>query len=92
MKDIDFELLNANKGSNPRAYQEVYEKSIEELIRQNCSLNEELATYRKTIKYILEIIKELHEGDLDIERFMQHSNAIERIIKEVDEIFEEGTR
>lgn len=90
MNDIDFELLNANKDSNPRAYKEIYEKCIEELIRQNCSLNEELATYRKAIKYILEKMRTLHENEIDVERFMEHSNAIEAIIARVDKVFEEG--
>lgn len=93
MRDIDFELLNANKESNPEVYKEVYESTIEALIRQDgISLNEELAILRKTVKYILEIIRELHEGELDIVKFMEHSNAIERIVKEVDDLFEEAPR
>lgn len=92
MNDIDFELLNANKESNPKAYKEVYEKIIEGMIRKECTLNEELAILRKTVKYILEIIRELHEGELDIVKFMEHSNAIERIVKEVDDLFEEASR
>ena len=93
MKDIDFELLNANKESRPEVYKEVYESTIEALIRQDgISLNEELAILRKTVKYILEIIRELHEGELDIVKFMEHSNAIERIVKEVDDLFEEAPR
>lgn len=94
MKDIDFELLNANKESNPRAYKEVYESAITKQIREaeGISLDEELGVLRKTVKYILEIIGQLHEGELDIERFTKHSDAIEHIIKEVDEIFEEGAK
>lgn len=93
MSQIDFELLNANKESNPEVYKEVYESTIEALIRQDgISLNEELAILRKTVKYILEIIRELHEGELDIVKFMEHSNAIERIVKEVDDLFEEAPR
>lgn len=90
MMNVDFELLNANKESNPKAYKEVYEKSIEDMIRKECTLNEELAIYRKTIKYILQIIRQLHEGELDIERFVAHSNAIESIVDRVDKAFEEG--
>jgi hypothetical protein len=93
MRDIDFDLLNANKESNPEVYKEVYESTIEALIRQDgISLNEELAILRKTVKYILEIIRELHEGELDIVKFTKHSNAIERIVKEVDDLFEEAPR
>ena len=93
MSRIDFDLLNANKESSPEVYKEVYESTIEALIRQDgISLNEELAILRKTVKYILEIIRELHEGDLDIEKFMEHSNAIERIVREVDDLFEEASR
>jgi hypothetical protein len=91
MRDIDFDLLNANKESSPEVYKEVYESTIEALIRQDgISLNEELAILRKTVKYILEIIRELHEGELDIVKFMEHSNAIEAIIARVDKVFEEG--
>lgn len=90
MNNIDLELLNANKEAHPDVFQEVYEKAIEKLIRQRCSLNEELAIHRKTLKYILEIIRELHEGELDIVKFMEHSNAIEAIIARVDKVFEEG--
>lgn len=92
MMNVDFDLLNANKESNPEVYKEVYEKSIEGMIRKKCTLNEELAIYRKTIKYILQIIRQLHEGELDIVKFMEHSNAIERIVKEVDDLFEEAPR
>lgn len=93
MRDIDFDLLEANKESSPEVYKEVYESTIEALIRQDgISLNEELAILRKTVKYILEIIRELHEGELDIVKFMEHSNAIERIVKEVDDLFEEAPR
>ena len=93
MSGIDFELFNANKEKYPEVYNEVYEKTIDDRIRKTgISLSEELAVLRKTVKYILEIIGQLHEGELDIERFTKHSDAIERIIKEVDEIFEEGTK
>lgn len=93
MNNIDFELLNANKEAHPEVYKEVYEKSIEKQIREDgISLNEELAILRKTVKYILEIIGQLHEGELDIERFMAHSNAIESIVDRVDKAFEEGTK
>lgn len=91
MNNIDFELLNANKEAHPEVYKEVYEKAIEDQIREDgISLNEELAILRKTLKYVLEIIGQLHEGELDIERFMAHSNAIESIVKNVDEVFGEG--
>ena len=89
MKNFDLELLNANKEAHPEVYEEVYEKVIEERIRQDCSLNAELAILRKTLKYILDIIRELHDGELNIEKFMEHSNAIESIIAKVDEEFGE---
>lgn len=90
MNNIDFELLNANKEAHPDVYKEVYEKSIEDLIRQDgISLNEELAILRKTLKYVLDIIRELHEGELDIAKFMKHCNAIESIVRNVDEAFGE---
>lgn len=94
MSDIDLELLDANKEAHPEVFKAVYESAIEEQIREvaKISLNDELAILRKTVKYILEIIRELHEGELDIVKFIEHSNAIERIVKEVDELFEEAPR
>lgn len=89
MNNIDMELLNANKEAHPEVFKEVYEKAIEELIRQRISLNGELAILRKTLKYILDIIRELHDGELNIEEFMKHSNDIESIIAEVDKEFGE---
>jgi hypothetical protein len=92
MNDIDLELLDANKEAHPEVFKAVYESAIEEQIRDvaKISLNDELAILRKTVKYILEVIRELHEGELDIVKFMEHSNAIEAIIARVDKVFEEG--
>lgn len=87
--NIDWDLINANKETNPAAVKQVKDKVIQRDIRKRVSADEEFAILRKTVKYILHIIRELHEGDLNIEEFMAHTEEIENIISAVDHEFEE---
>ena len=88
-KNIDWDLINANKESSPEAIKQVRDKAIERDIRKKVTADEEFAILRKTVKYILQIIRELHEGDLNTEEFMAHTEEIENIISSVDHEFEE---
>lgn len=88
--NIDWDLINANKETAPEVVKQVRDKAIEKDIRKTVSASEEFAILRKTVKYILHIIRELHEGDLDITEFTKHTEAIETIISTVDREFEEG--
>ena len=87
--NIDWDLINANKESSPEAIKQVRDKAIERDIRKRVSSDEEFAILRKTVKYILQIIGQLHDGELNVEEFMEHTAAIESIISTVDHEFEE---
>ena len=93
-------LANKNKVVSPQSWDLLREKSIVKkirdgrtengvVIRKPISENKESALFRKTLKYILDIIRELHDGEIDTEEFMKHYNDIESIIAEVDKELEE---
>lgn len=88
-------LANKNKSVSPRSWELLREKRIVQkirdghsengvVIRESISENKESALFRKTLKYVLDLIRELHDGEMDTADFMKHYNAVESIISEVD--------
>lgn len=79
-------LIDKNREASPDSYKFLREKKIVKEIRDELKIseNEESALFRKTLKYILDIIRELHDGEIDTEKFMKHYNDIESIIAKVD--------
>lgn len=47
MNGFDLELLNANRASDPKTYEAVYNAEIDKLIRRKYSLSAELAILRQ---------------------------------------------
>ena len=92
---MSIRLARKNKEVKPESWKHFRETSIVKkireghsengvVIREPISENSENALFRKTLKYILDIIRELHEGELNTEAFDKHYAAIESIIAEVD--------
>ena len=94
-------LVRKNKEVSPRSWELIREKKIVEkiragqtrggvTIREPISENKESALFRKTLKYVLDLIRELHSGEIDTAEFDKHYEAIESIIAEVDKELEQN--
>ena len=70
------------------------EERSDEVARERISramhVAEELAVIRKTVKYILEIIAELHDGEIDTKRFDDYNERIEKIVAQAKKEYSVG--
>lgn len=82
MDAIKDKLAELN-GTTDERRREVIAKTIGEEI----GTSEELCIIRKTLKFVLEVIKELHDGEIDTSRFDEYCAAVEAIIAEKNEIY-----
>lgn len=73
MKDIDMDLLNANKEAHPDVFQEVYEKAIEARIALRYSPKQEIAILR--------------QKDRKPEEYAEYDAYVEKCKAEVKAIF-----
>ena len=58
---------------------------ISETVGREIGASKELSILRKTVFFILEIIKELHDGELNTEKFDEYYAAVEEIIAAANE-------
>ena len=82
METIKDKLAELN-GTTDERRREVIAKTVGEEI----GTAEELCIIRKTLKFVLEVIKTLHDGEIDTSHFDEYCAAVEAIIAEKNEIY-----
>lgn len=78
-------LIEKNREVAPESYNEIRERAIVDKIRDGDpehnvpkrSENEELALLRKAVKYLYDIVAQLHKGEVDNPEFIKYYNDIE---------------